>query len=462
MHRKVMGDLIQWKSKERRKPLILRGARQVGKTWLVRDFAKEHFENMIEVNFDKDPEKSDYFTQPDVDRCLEFLEIESNESVQPGRTLLFLDEIQAAPEVLARLRYFHEEKPDLHIVAAGSLLDFLLAEHDFSMPVGRIEYLHLGPMTFEEFLLARGEKRLQSFLSELGPSDPIPDSIHSRLLERLRVFWVVGGMPLAIKNYIESGDTRMVAQEHQSLLQTYEDDFAKYEGRVHPHRLRKVFRRLPALIGGKIKYSKIDPEERSRDLIQSLDQLEMARVLYRVHHSAGNGVPLGAEADDRDYKPLFLDIGLVSTSLGLDLVSQSRVEDLLMVNEGTLAEQFIGQHLLYRGPSYKRPELYYWNRKEKSSSAEVDYLVSIGHKVLPVEVKAGKSGRLKSLQVFVAEKKVPLAVRFNTRPPKLSSLETAVRTLENRPFLLLSLPLYLVGELDRMVRMAFESEIDET
>ncbi|MCA9439734.1 MAG: DUF4143 domain-containing protein, partial [Candidatus Omnitrophica bacterium] len=197
------------------------------------------------------------------------------------------------------------------------------------------------------------------------------------------------------------------------------------------------------------------------NLSDALKQLEKARVLHRVFHSSGNGVPLGAEADDSDFKALFLDIGLVSTSLGLDLVSISSMEDLLMVNEGALAEQFIGQHLLYRGPTYRRPELFYWNREKPGSSAEVDYLISVGTQVVPVEVKSGKSGRLRSLQVFVSEKKVPLAVRFNTKPPKLSRLKTSVAGMEETSYLLLSLPLYLVGQVERLCKEALKSGLDD-
>ncbi len=450
MYRKALNDLIDWKNHPGRKPLIIRGARQVGKTWLVREFAGR-FDNLVEINFDKNPEKAQLFAGRDINRCLQLLQIDCDAEIIPGKTLLFLDEIQAAPELLPLLRYFYEERADLHVIAAGSLLEFLLADHDFSMPVGRVEYLHLGPMDMEEFLLALGQERMVLFFKDYLLNDTIPESIHLSLLNSLKLFWIIGGMPASVARYVDSANLAEALREHASILQTYEDDFSKYRKRIYPERLRKVFRRIPALIGNKLKYVRLDPEERSRELADSLHLLEMARVIYRVRHSAGNGVPLGAEVKERDFKPLFLDTGLVSTSLGLTLPGLEMADDLLMVNNGALAEQFIGQHLLYGGPGYEKPQLFYWNREQKSSSAEVDYLITHEDKVVPVEVKAGKSGTLKSLQVFVAEKKSPVALRFNAMPPSSSWLETGIAGKEKVSFLLVSLPLYLVGQARRLI-----------
>lgn len=450
MYRKALSDLIDWKERPSRKPLVIRGARQVGKTWLVRKFAGQ-FDNLVEINFDKNPEKAQLFAGRDIDRSLQLLEIDGDTDIIPGKTLLFLDEIQAAPEMLPLLRYFYEDRADLHVIAAGSLLEFLLADHDFSMPVGRVEYLHLGPMDMEEFLLALGQERITTLLNNYALDDSIPESIHLSLLNFLKLFWIIGGMPAAVAWYGNSGKLAEAIREHAAILQTYEDDFRKYRKRIYPERLRKVFRRIPALIGNKLKYVQLDPEERSRELAENLHLLEMALVIYRVRHSAGNGVPLGAEAKERDFKPLFLDNGLVSTSLGLSLPGLEMADDLLMVNNGALAEQFIGQHLLYDGPSYEKPQLFYWNREQKSASAEVDYLITHEDRVVPVEVKAGTTGTLKSLQVFVAEKKSPVALRFNAMPPSCAWQETRVAGKDKVPFLLISLPLYLIGQTRRLV-----------
>ncbi len=451
MYRKASQDLHEWKNRTGRKPLIIRGARQVGKTWLVREFARQNFENYIEINFDKAPTKAQLFKNRDIDKCLQLIETDSNIAIVPGKTLIFFDEIQAGSEVLPVLRYFYEERPDIHILAAGSLLEFLLAEHDFSMPVGRVEYLYLGPMDFDEFLIALGQPRLAGFLNNFSFEDSVPDSIHDNLMYYVQLFWLIGGMPAAVQQYATNEDITAAVREHESILQTYEDDFSKYRKRIHPLRLRKIFRRLPALIGNKLKYVNIDPNEKSRDLANSLHLLELARVYYPVRHSAGNGVPLGAEAKDRDFKPLFLDCGLIATSLGLNLSDLHMQADLLMINNGSIAEQFVGQHLLYRQQSYKRPELYYWNREKKSSQAEVDYLIAFAGKVVPIEVKAGKTGSLKSLQVFVSEKKSPVAIRFNSMPPSSLKTQSAIAGKDIVSFSFISLPLYLVCQIERLL-----------
>lgn len=457
MYRKALTDLTSWKTRPGRKPLIVRGARQVGKTWLIREFSKQ-FANLIEINFDRTPEKAQLFLGKDIGKCLQLLEVDANSKIIPGQTLIFLDEIQAVPEMFPLLRYFHEERPDIHVVAAGSLLEFLLADHTFSMPVGRIEYLHLGPMDVEEFLLALGQETLVTLLNSHALADSIPESIHQRLLHFVKLFWVVGGMPAAVAALVGGQDDfEAVRREHASILQTYEDDFSKYRKRIYPQRLRKVFRRIPSLIGNKLKYVHIDPAERSRELADTVQILELARVIHRVFHSAGNGVPLGAEAKENDFKPLFMDIGLVSTSLGLNLPALELAEDLLLVNNGALAEQFVGQHLLYGKAGFERPQLYYWNREKRNASSEVDYLIPYGSTVVPVEVKAGKTGSLKSLQVFVAERQVPIAVRFSALPPSCDRLETGIAGKDRSPFLLITLPLYLVGQTWRLLSQAFSS-----
>ncbi len=357
MYRKAINYLVEWRKRESRRPLIIRGARQIGKTWLVREFAQQ-FDFLVEINFDKHPEKVQLFKSRKIDKIIDLLQIDSDIDISPGKTLLFFDEIQAAPEIVPLLRYFYEERPDIHIICAGSLLEFLLAEHVFSMPVGRIEYLHFGPMDFEEFLWAQEQDRLVKFLSTFSLADSIPESIHQNLLYYVKLFWAIGGMPAAVKRFCDSGELAEALREHEIILQTYEDDFGKYRKRIYPQRLRKVFHRLPALVGGKLKYVNIDPGERSRELADSLHLLELARIFYRVRHSAGNGIPLAAEAKEKDFKPLFLDAGLVSTSLGLNLVKLEIADDLLMINNGAMAEQFIGQHLLYDRPAYEKPQLF--------------------------------------------------------------------------------------------------------
>ncbi|MBN1676545.1 MAG: ATP-binding protein [Kiritimatiellae bacterium] len=451
MERRYMRELVDWKDRKTRKPLVVRGARQVGKTYLIREFARAHFENLVELNFDKTPEKAGLFRERDVSSILRLLEVDSRRAVVPGRTLVFLDAIQAAPAVFPVLRYFCEDRPDIHVIAAGSLLEFLFAEHDFSMPVGRIEYLHMGGMTFEEFLLALGEERLVAFLNEWTLAREFPRGLHEKLSGYVRRFVVVGGMPSAVGAHVEADRADAAHRAQQEILQTFADDFAKYRKRVNVARLRKTFARLPALVGRKLKYVHIDRHEKARDLAVCVELLAMARVIHRVRHSAASGLPLGAEANGADFKPLFLDVGLVSSALGLTLAQVQLADDLVLVNGGALCEQYVGQHLLYQSPPYMPPDLFYWNREKRGAAAEVDYLIAGGNRVVPVEVKAGKTGSLRSLHVFVQDKGAELAVRFNTDLPSVHRVQASTAVGAARPFELVSLPLYLVEQLPRLL-----------
>ena len=452
MDRHALAYLLDWNTRTSRKPLIVRGARQVGKSHLVRMLANEAFEHLLEINLETDVDAPSLFGSRDPGKIVDLLEVRYGVPVKPGKTLLFLDEIQAAPSLLAVLRDFFEKMPDLHVVAAGSLLDFALEDHTFSMPVGRIEYMHLGPMSFEEFLLALGKDRLQEYLARFEPGNEVPVAIHEELLRLLREFLVVGGMPASVLAFAESGRIQECAAVQQSILSTYRDDFAKYGRRVDQHRLVKLFAKVPALVGGKFMYSQVDREETSRELGRALEMLCRARVLHKVRHSHANGIPLAAEADDRRFKTLFMDVGMLCRSLGLTVLDIEGALDITLVNAGAVCEQFVGQHLLHGGQLFEEPELLCWMRQKKQSSAEVDYVIAIGETVVPVEVKAGKTGSLKSLHVFLREKKRTFGLRFNADKPSLLDAETSLSDGMQQPFRLLSLPLYLVGQTSRLCR----------
>lgn len=450
--RSALSDLASWKHRKTRMPLVIRGARQTGKSFLVRMFARENFESLVEVDLDLDPGAADLFESRDPARIVPLLEAHKRAPIAPGRTLLFLDEIQAAPSVLASLRYFREKAPDLHVVCAGSLLDFAVEDPEYSVPVGRVEYLHLGPVRFHEFLLAAGEERLGALLSSWHPGDKVPAVLHARWMELLGTYLAVGGMPAAIAAWLDSRSLHEADRVKQSIVATFRDDFAKYARRAQVGRIRKVFDAIPALVGQRFKFSHVDREERAKDLGAALRLLCMARVAHRVRHTAANGVPLAAEADESRFKVLFLDVGLQSAALGLSLADLARARDLTTVNSGAVAEQFIGQHLLFSEEPFRTPELHFWVREARNSAAEVDYVLAEGPRVIPVEVKAGSTGTLKSLHAFVSEKRSPLAVRFNSDMPSLMEAGTTLSSLPRRRFRLLSLPLYMVGEVRRLCR----------
>lgn len=457
MHRFALDHLVDWKDRPGRRPLVIRGARQVGKSHLVRMLAKEHFESLVELDFERNPELASLFESKDPRRIIQLLELQRNVSIRPGQTLVFLDEIQAAPSVFAALRYFFEELPALHVIAAGSLLELALGEPSFSVPVGRLEYLHLGPMQFEEVLLALGEKRASDFLAAWTPEEPIPDPLHGKLMEHFRSFLVLGGMPGALSAYVEHHSLLAAEEVKHSILATFKDDFGKYGRTIKHQRLATLYGRIPALVGSRFKYVNVDRAARAADLSQALDLLCGARVAHRVRHTSAGGIPLGAQAKDRIFKVLFLDVGLMNTALGLSLVDIAQHRDALLVHSGAVCEQAVGQHLLCSLPFYQEPELYFWAREKGSSQAEVDYVLAEGEAIFPVEVKAGKTGALKSLHVFLREKRRSFGIRINSDAPSLLQAETALPDGKNIPFTLLSLPLYLVGQTRRLARAMVRS-----
>jgi predicted AAA+ superfamily ATPase len=378
------------------------------------------------------------------------LAIVKGQPVIPGRTLLFLDEIQACPNALASLRYFHELIPDLHVVAAGSLLDFALRDFHYSMPVGRMEFLHLYPLSFEEFLLAAEGAAALDYLAGLNPLQPPSEAVHRKLLEVLRTYFFVGGMPEAVRIFVERKDLLEVQRAQSSLVETMQADFAKYGPRKSQELMRRTYQHVAGNVGRKIKYVNISREDRAAEVRHAFELLRLSRVVHPVYHTSANGLPLGAEKDERCFKAIFLDIGLSNRVCGLDLM---RAEELVTVNEGALAEQFIGQQLLRSSPCFEDPQLYYWAREARSSNAEVDFVVSRGRGIFPLEVKAGKSGTLRSTIQFLAEKKRTEAVRFHTGLPALERVH--MPALPHGMGTLLSLPLYAAGQLDRLLAQFF-------
>lgn len=454
MKRFVETELTGWRDRADRKPLVIRGARQVGKTHLCQTFGRANFAHVATINFERDPLLGGLFERPDPRDTVRLLEAHTRVPIRAGQTLLFLDEVQAAPSVLARLRYFAEELPDLHVIAAGSLLDFALKEHSFSMPVGRISYLHMEPMTFEEFLLACGEEGLREYLGTLGPTDDVPAALHQRLLDLLRNYLLCGGMPAVVRAWVETGSLIDVQRVQQDLLATVRDDFAKYQRRVNRDRLLKVFAALPRFVGRKFVAAHVDREEKSAAIKDALRLLCLARVATQVWHTSASGVPLAAEVDEGRFKICLLDVGLYVALSGLDATTLLAGQDPVLVNSGQLAEQLIGQELRAARPPYQEPALYYWAREQRTANAEVDYVIQHHGEVIPVEVKAGTSGQLRSLHQFLREKRRHMAVRFDAAAPSLLHAEATLPDRSTVAYRLLSLPLYLCGQVRRLLTAA--------
>lgn len=450
LQRAAENHLLKWYQKKRRKPLVLRGARQVGKSTLVRRFAKNNNLKLNEINLEQHLYLDDIFKTLDIEVITRELEVVIKAKIRSPDSILFLDEIQATPHALQALRYFYELLPNLPLIAAGSLLEFALSNHHFSMPVGRIEYYHLGPMTFKEFLTAV-EPELIQYTSQFQFDKGMPETAHRKLTGHQREYLFVGGMPEAIDTFVEEGSFVEVTAVHRSIAETYQDDFSKYAKQQNLALMQKVFRQVPRILGQKVKYSNISREEKARKVKTVINLLTNARVCHQVFHSHCSGIPLFAEIKENIYKILFMDVGIAAYLAGLDWSYFQSLDEMELVNEGRLAEQFVGQHLL--GP-FQSPKLTYWLRESKSVNAEVDYVVASGRQIIPVEVKAGKSGTLKSLQQFALSKRSDFAVRFDLNPPGIQKITHAAQTRNGSQtvsFTLLSLPLYMVDELFRIV-----------
>ena len=394
MRRFIDEELQLWKDGTRRKPLILRGARQVGKTWSLKEFGKNHFESIALVDLERNPSLRKLFDgELGAARICADLEVLLRQKITPGKTLLFFDEIQACPRAITALRYFYEEMPELHVVAAGSLLEFALK--DASFPVGRIQFLNLYPLCFAEYLEAIGNAPAAAAVLA-NPAD-ISRAVHELLRDELKRYFFIGGMPAAVKAFIESGSLRDAFEVQGEIAESYRMDFAKYNPRVDRYCLDSVFTTLAQCVGQQIKYARLGEGYGNQTLKKAFDALCLAQVARRIPSVSPPSLPLGASASAKVFKALMLDLGLMRYLSGMpDDVEYAR-GDLLAIYRGTMAEQFVGQEMLIS----QNGSLYYWDRQAKSSSAEVDYLAVIDGGIHPVEVKSGAAGSLRSLHLFL-------------------------------------------------------------
>ena len=403
MKRYIDTILLKWKNDKRRKPLVIRGARQVGKTYSVEHFGTTQFENFVKVDFEKERSVHKIFDGDlRVERLVLQLEANYEQRILPGKTLLFFDEIQECPRALMAMRYFYEQLPELHLIAAGSLLEFALGEQSF--PVGRVRFEWLRPMGFEEFLLATGKEMLAEHLPDMEKTTELPEFIHEKIIEQLGYYFFVGGMPEAVKVFADSSSPAEVTSIHKELIQSYFQDFAKYQKKIDRECVEHIFTQIPGRVGQRIIYTSLFPEKRIETIKSCLHLLELMLIIQRVHSSHAQGLPLGADVSPKIFKPIFLDIGLMQHLCGISAPDLLNQKDLHNIYRSALAEQFVGQEVLIYGGS-ENESLYYWERPQKSSSAEVDFVIVRQGKIIPIEVKSGSPGRLKSMSIFLNEHK---------------------------------------------------------
>jgi uncharacterized protein len=393
MIRDKINNLIFWKDKKHRKPLIINGARQVGKSWLVKHFGEHYFANdIVSINFEKQRDLHVIFKQNfDVNRIISELQLVLGVSIVKGKTLVFFDEIQSCSEALGSLRYFYEDIPDLHVIAAGSLLDFEFRDQPY--PVGRVEIMNLYPMTFTEFLVANNKESLADFLKQT-PKE-IPESVENILSEQLQLYFIIGGMPESVKYYIDTQNFTGIKDIQNNLLYTYEQDFKKYKPSINTDCLQDIIENITKLIGNQIIYTKLSDRFTIPTIKKGVDLLKTARLIDSVPNVSIAGLPLTPSG--KQFKTFFLDIGLLIRKRQIEYASLYTKRQLTSAFEGVLAEQFVAQQIL----AHTDNNLSYWSRTETGASSEVDFVVVKDGQIIPVEVKAGGSGSLKSLHYLL-------------------------------------------------------------
>ena len=408
--RHIDDKLQEWKNAPRRKPLLIRGARQVGKSTAVRELGKT-FKYFVEINLEKQPMLRDLFPENiDVKKTCEKLSGTLAIPIVAGETLLFIDEIQTSKEAIMSLRYFKEDYPELHVIAAGSLLEFMLEELP-SFAVGRIRSLYMYPFSFDEFLMAQELDLTIKLKNQASCEDPLPSAAHINLVDQLRSFYLVGGMPAAVTEWIETRSHLEVSHIHRDIIDTYQDDFAKYKKRVSPVVLRQVLRSVALQVGQKFVCAQVMPDTRSSVIKEALHLLSLAGLVHPVTHTAANGLPLGAEVNNSFTKYLFFDLGVMQTMLDIPAADILTANEVDFVNRGGTSEMFAGLEMLKYYDCFSTAELHYWQSMEKKSQAEVDYVMAHGGKVLPIEVKASTQGSMQSLWIFLRSHSLHNAIR---------------------------------------------------
>ena len=443
--RKINSYFSAWKAKKDRKPLIIRGSRQVGKTFAVREFAKNNFETFAYLNLERAEDAEIFSENMTVKNIFEIIQLKKNLKLVPGRSLLFIDEIQNSSMATSSLRYFYEEYPELHIMAAGSLLEARMKKEGFSFPVGRVEFCYMFPADFEEFLLALNEKAVIEYISSADLMSDIPDATHHHLLGKYYEYLAVGGMPEAAAKYAETRSFIDIDSVYDSIFTGYLDDAGKYSSEVKAGYIRHIINHSPENAGLPVKYEGFGGSSfRSREMSEAFDLLENAMVIRRINASSSLRAPITHNLK-KSPKLVFLDTGLANYRLNIraDFLKMPELDSLF---QGRIAEQAVAQALIssHGNPLFR---LAYWYRDKPGASAEVDYLIQQDTTLIPVEVKSGKEGKLRSLHVFMEHSDCKLAFRIHSGKPYVQNISLA----SGKKYKLISLPFYLLHRLQYFI-----------
>ena len=434
MYRKKIDDLIKWKNSNTRKPLILRGARQVGKTWLMKEFGKNYYEKCAYINFDDNSRMEELFSGDfDIDRIIQGLKIESNVNIEPENTLIIFDEVQETPKASTALKYFYEKANQYHIIAAGSLLGVAMHEGT-SFPVGKVDFLDLYPLSFYEFLQALGEEQLVELIQK--NDFQLITVFADKLKQYLKQYFYIGGMPEVVASYIENKDFNEVRRKQEILLQAYEQDFSKHAPNSVVPRIRQLWNNIPTQLAKENKkfiYGLIKEGARAREYELALSWLIDCGLVYQINRVNDCKVPLSAYQDFSAFKLYLLDVGLLCAMSKIDATTILEGNEIFVEFKGALTEQFVLTEL----KSNTTFPIFYWSAEK--GMAELDYLVQIGRYNVPIEVKSSENLQAKSLKVFAQKYNTKINVRTSMSDYKVEDW-------------LINIPLYLIGNIENIIK----------
>ena len=444
MERKIINDLLKWKDSPYRKPLILKGVRQVGKTWILKEFGRRYYENTAYFNFDENEDYKQFFeTTKDVSRILQNLMLASGEKILPGKTLIIFDEVQDCPKVINSMKYFCENAPEYHIACAGSLIGIALAKPS-SFPVGKVDFMQIDPMTFSEFLLANGDENLAKYMESVDTIEPIPDAFFHPLYEKLKMYYVTGGMPEPVLMWTQNRDTGAMQHSLSGIIDAYERDFAKHPDTKEFPKISMVWKSIPSQLARENKkfiYKVLRPGARAREYEDALQWLVDARLVHKVYRSSAPGLPIAAYDDLSAFKIYLVDVGLLRRLSQLAPTVFGEGNRLFTEFKGALTENYVLQTLIPQFEVAPR----YWT--QTNPPYEVDFLIQRENDIFPIEVKSEANTTSRSLKKFkeLFPDKVKLRIRFSLDNLKLDGD-------------MLNIPLFMADQTDRLIGIALKSQ----
>lgn len=442
MERLIINDLMKWKNSKHRKPLILKGVRQVGKTWILKEFGRKYYENIAYFNFDENQEFKQFFeTTKDVDRILQNLMLASGQKIMPEKTLIIFDEVQDCPNVINAMKYFCENAPQYHVACAGSLLGIALAKPS-SFPVGKVDFMQINPMTFTEFLLANGDQNLAQYLQSVDTLEPIPDAFFNPLYEKLKMYYVTGGMPEPVSMWTEDRDIEAMQTALSNIIAAYERDFGKHPDVKEFPKISMIWKSIPSQLARENKkfiYKVVKEGARAREYEDALQWLVDANLVKKIYRSTAPGLPIAAYDDLSAFKIYLVDVGLLRRLAMLAPTAFGEGNRLFTEFKGALSENYVLEAISNQFEVMPR----YWS--QNNPPYEVDFIIQRENEIIPVEVKAERNTEAKSLKKYKEKfgDKIKLRVRFSLDNLKLDDD-------------LLNIPLFLADEADRLMGVAME------